>query len=1467
MSRLIAVPHPFRTESVTHEVPDGLTLADMLEHVQCDPILRRHAHIWIGDHYVPAVNWRRVRPRAGAVVTVKVYAQGGGGGGGGKDPLRTILTLAVVAATIAAQVYLGPFAAAGVAILGNLLVNTVAPIRPPTLGDLSGYGGGSNQRDSPTLFIDGARNTARPFGTVPVVLGTHKHVPPLGALSYSEVVGDANYLRMLVVWGYGPLKIEDIKIGETPIANFTDVQIETREGRVGDAAITLFPDSVNQDSFAITLEQASDWQTRSAGTGADELSVDITFPSGLVQFGGGGSRGSRSVSVQIQYREVGGSPAAPWSTPTFTAATVDAAWIDGDTVTFTHNRTSAIRHGFRWSVPARGDYEVRIRRTTTDTDDSSIFDACEWSALRSITDEDPISFPSPLAVTALVIKATDQLNRVVDDLNATVSSYVNSYTGGSPAWAEAVSSNPADLFRHVLQGAANAQALSDSRVDVDKLQDWHAFCAAAGFEFNMVRDFQASVWDTLADIAAAGRGSPTQVDGKWSVVYDYEQTVPVQHFTPRNSWGFELEKSFPDVPHAFRVRFSNREKNWAADERVVYADGYTSANATDFESLDAPGITDPDHVWKFARFHLAQALLRPERWSLNVDFEYLVAQRGDLVMVTHDVLLVGLAAGRIKALTRVQDYAFDFTTGAMPAGASLYRAPADYNGSYFDSSGALRTAVGSAPRFTYDPVTNALDGLLNEPVVINAFLHSEDVSQSAWGGGTGMNRPAALNVETAPDGTSTADGLVATAFTGEHSIGQNVAVTGGTTRTITIHAKAGALSWLWIGEVVLFTGLGWFHLSGAGAVGGTSGSGAGNIVERSIEALDDGWYRLRISIAYPSTGTSRVRIGLATGDLNNSFLGDNATHYAFVWGGQNELGDEPTTYIPTAGSTQAHGADVLTLDVPDGTYDVEVVRLSGSVSVAGATVSGGYTVPTDSSPVRSVSMERTDPGDVAGVTVDEVLTMEAGTDYGVSIRTADNAALTRQVVTSAGAQTSVTFATVIPSAQAPAVGDLFGFGVLGSETIRGLLLSIEPMDELTARLVCVPESAAIYAADTGTIPAFDSKITAVAGVPDAEITNIRSDESALQLGSGNTLVPHIAVSVAAVQDTRVRLEVQARAAATNEPFYAAAVTAQQGGDQIIGGVEQGRSYDVRVRWRDVNDARLPGGWATVYAHRVVGQTSAPGALVNATISVFGGQALIRWDRPADLDVRFGGEVRFRHSPATDADTAAWQSSTSIGTAAKGDALFATLPLKPGTYLARVFDKGGRPSEVVALSTKQASVLAFANVSTITESPDFTGGKSNVVAADGTLRLTGTGLFDDIDDLDDISDLDAFGGIAVSGTYTFAAGLDLGSVNRVRLTSVVDATSINTLDKIDERTESIDVWEDFDGTTQAAADCRVQVRYTDDDPAGSPVAWSVWNDLDAAEFEARGFQFRAVLTTEDAAFNIRVDSLGVIAEDV
>jgi len=207
------------------------------------------------------------------------------------------------------------------------------------------------------------------------------------------------------------------------------------------------------------------------------------------------------------------------------------------------------------------------------------------------------------------------------------------------------------LYRSVLIGTANAKARTISQLNDADLGEWYDFCVTNGYAFNLYCDTKSSVWDTCSDIAVAGRASPIIKGGLWSVTVDTGTQTLVQHITPRNSWGFNSTKILFNPPHAFRIRFVNEDNGYQWDERIVYDDGYNAGNATLFESIEIAGITDPDLIWKFGRFHIAQARLRPEVYTLNMDFEHLVANRGDKVRCSHDVTLWGVGSGRIKSLT------------------------------------------------------------------------------------------------------------------------------------------------------------------------------------------------------------------------------------------------------------------------------------------------------------------------------------------------------------------------------------------------------------------------------------------------------------------------------------------------------------------------------------------------------------------------------------------------------------------------------------------------------------------------------------------------------------------------------------------------------------------------------------------------------------------------------------------------
>ncbi|MHB8109751.1 MAG: TipJ family phage tail tip protein [Syntrophorhabdaceae bacterium] len=693
-------PSPFKAPKIMF-AEQGLTIKEMINEMykasDVPPVWRDYMGLMVEMNGipVPADEWGIV-PRASdhVLIHVPVHGGGGGGGGGGKDSTRMILSIVVVVIATAFTFWgggwggaavgtaLGLTTAQGSAIMGMaimtagmLLVNALCPIRNMSLDQSEDSGAGQ------AYSITGARNQMNPFGVVPVVLGTHKMFPCVATLPYIELAGNDEYLRMAFVWGYGRLSIGTIYIGDTPITSYQDCTVYTYEGLAGDASLQLIPQSAVNVAIGVECPYNTD-VIRAAPKGVDYLSVEVSWPGGIGAYVEGAS--TTSCVVTIYARPVGG------------------AWAGINAIArYDVYSTKAIRASFSWAVSREVDWELKLVKGTPDGDGSSIWNTVAWVNIQGLKNEDPITFPKPLAVTEVRIKASQQLNGVIDTLNAVVSSYTQIWNGSSWIDNGTTSNNPAALFRHVLMHNANARPRTAAQIDDAALGAWYTFCANRGYTFNQVRDFRSSVWETLADIAAAGRASPTLSDGLWSVVVDTGTESVVQHITPRNSWGFSAEKVLYNRPHAFRCTFNNELEGYAKDEIIVYDDGYSAANATEFESLEFPGITRPSLVWKFARFHMAQARLRPERYTVNMDFEHLVCRRGSKVRVSHDVPLWGSGWARVKSLTPwTYDVDFDVVNIRTVNGQAAFGTPLTTDlSTYLDeeivvSDIALKTATG-----------------------------------------------------------------------------------------------------------------------------------------------------------------------------------------------------------------------------------------------------------------------------------------------------------------------------------------------------------------------------------------------------------------------------------------------------------------------------------------------------------------------------------------------------------------------------------------------------------------------------------------------------------------------------------------------------------------------------------------------------------------------------------------------------
>ena len=636
-----AYPHPLRSDCLQAQVAPGLTLAEII-----GPAAAPTVEAWVGAVLVPRDYWCRVRPKAGAIVTLRMLPAGSGGG---SKLLRTVLSAVLSIYTLGLAQAGNIVAAAALQVGGSLALNALIPPPKPELGrDPSSF----NRLKS----ITGTQNQASPYGVVPRLYGRHRIFPPFAAKPFTEVIGNDQYLRVLFCLGYGPLTVTDIRIGETPVAQFQAADVEVGE------TVSGFSDAITEENLSVAINNDGQLEQRSSAVGARELSLDLVFPEGLMSLEGKKQRERQTrVGFRLEFRLAG---TLPWlNVSAASGLQVSRNYFDGERYYVEDRTYDALRASVRWATPAAGQYEVRVTREVSEYYTLVSFnpptlgwvaqnnelhrDDATLTALRSVASRSLPPLPG-LVYLALRIKATDQLSGITDRVNCIAQSQLRVWNGSS--FSVEASANPAWIFLDIATGSATERALSTNRFQLNALKAWADECSATGRNYGGVIDGRTTVFELMRDVAAVGRASYTNVDGLHSVVRDLAGQQPVQVITPRNSNGMSGKLSFPDLPHALRVRFVNPALGWAQDEIVAYDDGYDATSATRYELLDLRGVTDAQQAWGEGRYQLAALRRRAESITVEMDVESLVCQRGDLVRFSDEVISVGLSFGRLKTV-------------------------------------------------------------------------------------------------------------------------------------------------------------------------------------------------------------------------------------------------------------------------------------------------------------------------------------------------------------------------------------------------------------------------------------------------------------------------------------------------------------------------------------------------------------------------------------------------------------------------------------------------------------------------------------------------------------------------------------------------------------------------------------------------------------------------------------------------
>jgi len=307
---------------------------------------------------------------------------------------------------------------------------------------------------------------------------------------------------------------------------------------------------------------------------------------------------------------------------------------------------------------------------------------------------------------------------------------------------------------------------------------------------------------------------------------------------------------------------------------------------------------------------------------------------------------------------------FDFTGGSLPAGVTLERAS---SGTYFNASGVLQLAATDAARFdhAYDDGGFVLQGLLVEPQRTNKALATESLGTTAIWEHTRITVSA--NAAAAPDGATTADKVVPSTDNNTHALAMRWDTPYGFSPVIgqdycmSAFYKAGGYGWVSHNPDIYAWGVGGDPTCYLNLSTGALGHLGGLIDETWIERLPSDWWRLSTRGQAVSTNSQASKVFAVVGEANNdNFFAGNASDGIFVWGWQLEAAAFPTSYIPNASTTTTatRAADVLTLPIPNGNWNLSVVTPNGTFAAEGVTVAGGNGYELDWSDFSGATTER-----------------------------------------------------------------------------------------------------------------------------------------------------------------------------------------------------------------------------------------------------------------------------------------------------------------------------------------------------------------------------------------------------------------------------------------------------------------------------------------------------------------------------
>lgn len=259
---------------------------------------------------------------------------------------------------------------------------------------------------------------------------------------------------------------------------------------------------------------------------------------------------------------------------------------------------------------------------------------------------------------ALRIQANEITQANLNKINAICQLVAPVYDSDTNTWSDNApvpTSNPAALMRKVLKGNYMHKPAIDSLIDYVALNKLYTFCETNNYMCNGVISEQETLSDILQKILGTCRTEFYIKNGMYSCVIDDVQPTPVAILSPKNTSDFTWTRTFGEKIACYSVKYQNADQDYEDIVEDVYPIGEMEADGDLKQDFNIWGVDNHEQIFKIGRYLHAVNKLRRELYTITMPVEHFALSKGQRILLPHDVISIGTAAGNIKNYDSIEN--------------------------------------------------------------------------------------------------------------------------------------------------------------------------------------------------------------------------------------------------------------------------------------------------------------------------------------------------------------------------------------------------------------------------------------------------------------------------------------------------------------------------------------------------------------------------------------------------------------------------------------------------------------------------------------------------------------------------------------------------------------------------------------------------------------------------------------------